>query len=404
MSETTLRAPAAPPADFRFGEVPSFPRRDGHALAFALVSTEPSLGPLAAFKGTFAGSGFNVIFRPDSAQSPTPLPTPVAASDNVLELNLTSETLIFGAGLNASSSLGSVPNRGTGPQADAFLNGVPYLQKINDVTDPGRSVGIHFEPGLWMIVPATTNPAEGPTLARMASIPHGTTIDAQGTFQTVVGPPDFTDPKNKRDITPFVIGNPAQKIKFPSQTLANAGTPRIPQDLTALNASGRLIQGMLDDPNSLLSGHISGQTITATTVILISTSPAAPLFGGGTDNIAFLLGDAAAQAPNANAISMDAIFWIETVQYQIVVPVHQPGDGPIIIQAPAGTAGAPVPSFVVDPPAAITTPKTITVTSTQIQYSQLVLLNFATLSWPHVSVATLVPVDPVQVPASVFDS
>jgi len=38
----------------------------------------------------------------------------------------------------------------------------------------------------------------------------------------------------------------------------------------------------------------------------------------------------------------------------------------------------------------------------QIQYSQLVLLNFNHLSWPHVSVATLVPVSPVSVPASAW--
>jgi hypothetical protein len=30
----------------------------------------PSLGPLAAFTGTFRGSGFNIIFRPDSTPTP----------------------------------------------------------------------------------------------------------------------------------------------------------------------------------------------------------------------------------------------------------------------------------------------------------------------------------------------
>ena len=38
----------------------------------------------------------------------------------------------------------------------------------------------------------------------------------------------------------------------------------------------------------------------------------------------------------------------------------------------------------------------------QIQYSQQVLLNFNGLSWPHVSVATLVPASPLPVPASPF--
>jgi hypothetical protein len=38
----------------------------------------------------------------------------------------------------------------------------------------------------------------------------------------------------------------------------------------------------------------------------------------------------------------------------------------------------------------------------QIQYSQQVLLNFNTLTWPHVSVATLVPSEPISIPASAW--
>ncbi|WP_165359408.1 hypothetical protein [Lichenibacterium minor] len=41
-------------------------------------------------------------------------------------------------------------------------------------------------------------------------------------------------------------------------------------------------------------------------------------------------------------------------------------------------------------------------TATQIQYTQKVILNFAGLSWPHVSVATLVPAGPVPIPASLL--
>ena len=66
-------------------------------------------------------------------------------------------------------SLGSVPNRGTTPQGDIFLNGVPYLQTINDITVHGENVGIHFEPGMWIHVPATTVPP----IARSNGRPHG---------------------------------------------------------------------------------------------------------------------------------------------------------------------------------------------------------------------------------------
>jgi hypothetical protein len=83
-----------------------------------------------------------------------------------------------------------------------------------------------------------------------------------------------------------------------------------------------------------------------------------------------------------------------------VVPIFKPGQPPLTIPGETGEVGQPVPN--VDPPIEITVPRTITVTSTQIQYSQEVFLNFNTLTWPHVSVATLVPSDAVTVPPSVW--
>ena len=133
---------------------------------------------------------------------------------------------------------------------------------------------------------------------------------------------------------------------------------------------------------------------------MISTNPADPLFGGGTDNIAFLLGDKNATSPNADAIQMSAIFWIETVKEQITVPAYT-ADQPVIVQG-ATTAGNPVVSFSVTSKTPTAEDRTIDVSYTQIQYTQTVLLNFNRLSWPHVSVATLVPASPVPVPASAF--
>ena len=159
---------------------------------------------------------------------------------------------------------------------------------------------------------------------------------------------------------------------------------------------------MLDDPNTLLRNHIASQTITSTTVIVISTDPAAPLFGGGTDNIAFLLGNPTASEPNADAVKMQAVFWIETVEFTIEVPIFEPGQPPLVIPANTGAAGQPVPEFSVNPPVAIKAPRSIRVKATQIQYSQQVLLNFNGLTWPHVSVATLVPASPLPVPSSAF--
>ena len=373
------------PSRFKFGQVSSFTKIK------APISADPSLGPLANFTGTFAGNGFNTIFRPDSAATPTPLPIPVLGSDNVLELNLTQETLSF------SKALGTVPNRGTGAQADAFLNGVPYLQAISDVTIPSQPTGIHFEPGLWVIVPPTTDPAEGQTVVRMASIPHGTTLVAQGTFSTISGKPTIPPV----DITPFLIGNPANKFPFASQTATNNGTPRIPQDLTSFIAAGTITQRMLDDPNSLLRDHIASQHITSTTIISVSTQQPAPMFGGGTPNIAFLQGDPGL-GPNAQTVLTTATFWIETVEIVILVPPFKVGGPPLTIPGDPGHPALPVPRFLVHPPIPIPKPRPIKVRMTQIQYSQTVFLNFAPLTWPHVSVATLVPSEAVPIPPSAW--
>ena len=68
-----------------------------------------------------------------------------------------------------------------------------------------------------------------------------------------------------------------------------------------------------------------------------------PVVGGGTANTAFLSGSSTA-GPNAVTALVSATFWLETVQ---------------------------------GPPE-----------SMQLQYSQMVVLNFNGISWPHVTVGT----------------
>jgi hypothetical protein len=72
------------------------------------------------------------------------------------------------------------------------------------------------------------------------------------------------------------------------------------------------------------------------------------------------------------------------------------------IAAPTAKPGQIAPVFLAEPPREITEPITITVTSPQIQYSQIVFLNFAGLTWPHVSVATLTPTTELTVPISAW--
>jgi hypothetical protein len=392
------------PANFRFDQVPT-----GVREALAPV---PTLGPLAAFVGdpgsttglAWHGKGFNTIFRPDSPVTPTKLPIRVKHSSfpNVLELNLTLESLVFSAGL------GSVPNRGA-READAFLNGMPYLQTVYDVST-GPPVAIHVEPGLWMCMPPTSEEHEQ-TIVRLASIPHGTTVLAQGTSRTFSGAPKF----GQVSITPFVTQPAGARIpppgkagqKFPSQTASNGKTARIPQDLSPFIEAGTITQAMLDDPHTLLREQISGLTITFTTAISVSTAPTSPLFGGGAGNIAFLLGSATAETDpqrpveNAQVLQMTATFWIETVEHRLILPLcsaHQP-----LTLVPEQTHPTLLaPTFTGTPPKAIPKGHVITVESTQIQYSQTMMLNFTGLTWPHVSVATLVPAAPIPLPPSVW--
>lgn len=359
----------------------------------------PPLGTIKAFSGTFVGQGFNLIFRPRSKKF-NDFPKPVAPEshnfppDNVLELNLTRETLSF------SQQLGSVPNRGLGDQDDIFLNGVTYLQLVDDITDPttgkantAKAASIHAEPGVWIHVPASTvNPQLGPSLCRMGSIPHGTTINAQCLDAPIKvdGPPRI----GIRDPQPFLIGNATgRKFPFDSLDVTKQNTARIPQDLSKFTAAGTITDETLRDVNSVLRNHIQGQKITSSTTFTVATNPKITDLAGGVANIGFLRGDGVVangvntfNSPNADAVQMEAQFWIETVETTVHVPAMSAGQQPVRLVPDKG------PLVIVQPPASGQTPARETkITFTQIQYSQLVLLNFGGLSWPHVSVATLVP-------------
>ena len=144
-------------------QISSQDRRLGARSGPGLKASPPPLGVLENFTGNFAGTGLNLIFRPNSGQTtftnplnPKHPPPPNPPNENVLELNLTSESLSF------SDPIGEVPNRGLEKQTDIDLNGVPYVQAVSDVSNLATGKGdapaapIHFEPGLWMHVPATT--------------------------------------------------------------------------------------------------------------------------------------------------------------------------------------------------------------------------------------------------------
>lgn len=356
-----------------------------------------NLGLLAELAGTWHGEGFNLIGRPDFQDN----------ANVFLELNLTRETLTF------EPISTSIPNRGTF-QDDIQLFGLTYLQKISDATTGGA---LHIEPGIWVTQSSPTNPVPTPPagiqlVGRMGSIPHGNALLAEGTAAPFAGTP-ILDPGaqplsggnpafssfpsfNSTPFTPpfptpiFSAGTSEAQSKpgggFSEYTLANAATtanPRTPLGNVPPILPPSITQNLVNDPIILLQqtiqqqvaeGHtFEGVVLNIATVSLIefftqpslSGSPpppvvpvALPQFGGGIENLPFL-------QTNADTVVVYATFWIEKVSHP---------DRPTFMQ---------------------------------LQYAQMVLLNFPAIlipstapspvsdqgklnfSWPHVSVATL---------------
>lgn len=284
------------------------------------------LGPLGELPGTWVGTGFNLIARPDFSDK----------QPFFLEINGTLETLEF------SRIGGGIPNRGS-EQIDIFLHGLHYLQEVADCQTHGA---LHIEPGLWIHIPPTTDPkVPDPTVVRQATIPHGDSLLAQSTLISQVPAGPTIDAVNSFPFTDAVIPglnspaknpvtNPAYLAPYSNRELSQCCLP------TGLN-----LNAVVKDPTLVLKAAIQNQAITDTVVIVIST--AAVNGSTGILNIPFVV-------RNANALQMDAIFWIETVK---------PTEGDPFLQ---------------------------------LQYVQRVILDFppvpngSIIHWPHISVATLV--------------
>ena len=122
--------------------------------------------------GSWQGTGFNQIWRPDNNQPPEN-----SAIRRFLELNLTNETF------PVRCDPGVVPNRGVANQPDLNLFGLHYLQQVSDADPPPfptAGQALHIEPGFFMNVPASTVPENPASIVRLASIPHGVSLLFQG--------------------------------------------------------------------------------------------------------------------------------------------------------------------------------------------------------------------------------
>jgi hypothetical protein len=273
---------------------------------------QEQLGPLRELGGTWVGRGFNLISLPDFDNPPPAGPQPFR-----LKLNATVENLQF------TQIGGNIPNRGSTGQKDINLFGLTYLQRVSDASSNGA---LHIEPGLWLHVEPSAVPPQPFTVVRQGSIPHGTSILAQGAvIPTVQGGP-LIQPV---DSTPFTDAGPITNAGYLTPFTSAILPPGVPLSY-------------VKNPNQALVDAIAGQTIISTEVLDVSTvTNAARSQIGGVLNIPFV-------TSNANVTQFQSIFWIETVRQQ---------DG---------------------------------TTFMQLQYTQTIILNFLNINWPHISVATLV--------------
>lgn len=360
-----------------------------------------NLGLLQDLAGTWQGQGFNLIARPDFQEN----------ANLYLQLNQTRETLEI-------QPIGSaIPNRGFG-QDDISLFGLTYLDKIIDAFTGGA---LHIEPGIWITQPSTQYPNEtapqgDQIIARMASIPHGNSVLAQGVAAPFSGPPTLktSTAEYAFSVFPSFNSTPFGAVLPPASPTINAAgssekltapalTPPAPPftqyDLTIPDAAnnprtpfgtsdpalpaeinGVPMQDVINDPIKLLQAVIQKQvdqkhtfegtvlniaTQKQLTFLTQSNQPGGPTVtintpdgAGGIGNILFLEGGEPQEAkgPNAQTAQVYATFWIEKVR-------------------PAG--GMPF---------------------MQLQYAQMTILNFPILAalprvinlgWPHISVATL---------------
>jgi hypothetical protein len=294
------------------------PLNTNTARSFRSVSTHAQtsehLGPLADLPGFWQGTGFSLIARPDfDPQNPDGF---------FLQLNLLQETIEF-------RPIGSpVPNRGS-EQDDIGLFGVTYLHRVTDAATNGA---LHIEPGIWLTIPATTDPPARGSVARLSTIPHGSSVCAVGFAQYVV--PDGLPTIPPANTVPFPIDGTAPPPGTPNPYGAYDLSTESPFRTKPLPAT--VTQAVVDDPHAMLRDALQGQTLTHITRLIVSTSDA-----GGVSNIPFL-------TQNADAHVLESVFAIERVQ---------------------GADGTEV---------------------MQLQYSQSVLLNFNGRSFPHVTVGTLV--------------
>jgi hypothetical protein len=413
------------------------------------MTTALQLGPLAFLAGSWRGPGFNAIWRPDNSQPPENSAIHRFLELNLTNDGFDFQIIpgvVPNRGFNNQADLDLYGLHYLQRVSDADPSPGPKVEPPGYSTTAKQA--LHIEPGLFMNVPASCQPSTGntivnkPTIVRMGSIPHGVTVLMQGPnpgSKPIMGKPDIP-PLNPFNTPPNVYPG-LSPIPFPGPYVVAPSPPPPPPDalqpppvppgpnppavgiqpITTLGAQHvipeinialdtlapgsqstgpfpEFFQGFINDPNSVLRDAIADQDILGFIAINLTTDTLSldgtPTLGVGSlfetvSNIPFLgvanqappnplpsqpatVATQANPIPNAYVYSASATFWIEWVR--------NPGEPPILLNEGQAEPSGPILEL---------EPFWQYSTHLQLQYSQLVILIFNNILWPHVTVATM---------------
>lgn len=305
---------------------------------------------------TWVGYGFNLIAVPCQSGKQD-----CGEMGFRLEVKSTIEVLEF-------SKVSKALDRGA-RQGDTHLRAARYLQTVIDRAD-GRTV-IHNEPGLWLhVLPSAQSASQqerADTFVRLGATPHGDSILAQSTSFGLATRPlnigsvysyPFLFEKGIADIPRLINGNTPKPLD--EEYLKLYKQKDLPPEL---KQAGVTDADIIKNPAMILQAEIEDQDIISVDMIEMSTKLQDPigvrsvlkdkvvpsnLTEVQTAGITNIFADVA----RADAVLMDAIFWVETM-------VGNMDDKPRY----------------------------------RLQYLQRVILDFKAggqmIHWPHISGATL---------------
>jgi hypothetical protein len=239
-------------------------------LGLNAQATVDNLGPLADLAGTWIGTqGWELIAVPSG--------DPGGQEGFTFIARPYVEVITF-----QTTGSAPVPNRG-GPAGEMFIYGVVYEIRICDLV---TNEPLHLETGMFLNlsdVQGGTAP-ENP-IARSATIPHGDSVLALGTWSDEAGPPAIT---------------PRSAVPEPGKAAPLGYTDPWQAEIPSPCTPGATFNPAV--PTQVLTDALVGLNIVKTTTLSLSTDN-----GGGILNIPFV-------DSNANASKFECVFWIETIE------------------------------------------------------------------------------------------